>query len=445
MPGARGRPQKIKIRILAQNDLLTMMRYAFIAIVLLLLTAACRAPLGYTETLWMPPPQEPVPPTTARRAAPADAEAYEPDTAHLDHTPIKYIRVNVHWMNNAAKTANLDDWRAVNYTKGMIHAANYALENNRAMWLPYGNETPLLPTRFRYVLTGRPDDPNDDGIYFHYDDTLYYYVHIGRRNANYSSRRVVDKYGVQLDTVLNLFVMPYHVDSMYAPNFRGEQVGVALGNAVKIAGPWLRMWGQDPESYWQTRGNINHEVGHIYGLAHAWNTNDGCDDTPRHSQKCFNKDSGPGCDTLTSNNVMDYCALQVAWTPCQIGRVLMRMADESAKTRRLLQPNWCTLHPDRTIWVADTVVWRGAKDLEGELTIMPGGRLVVQNRVSLPAGARIIVEPGGELALEEGARLHNACGDTWAGVVIREKNGLAGRVSSAGRVTVENLSHQENR
>lgn len=362
--------------------------------------------------------------------------AYQPDTAHLDHTPMRYVRVNVHWLNNTDSTANLEGWRAINYTKGMIHAANYALENNRAMWLPHANETPTLPTQFRYVLSGRPSDPDDDGIYFHYDDNLYPYIHIGRKNANYSSRKVIEQYGVQLDTVLNIFVMPYHLDSMANPRFKAEQVGVALGNAVKIAGPWVRMWERNYESYWETRGNINHEIGHIFGLSHAWNTNDGCEDTPLHNQRCFSRDSGPGCDTLASNNVMDYNALQVAWSPCQIGSVQRRLADENAKQRRFLQPQWCELKEDKHIFIRDTVVWYGAKDLEGHLTVEAGGHLTIQCRVSLPAEARIRVLAGGVLVLQD-ARLHNACGEEWMGIQLEERGAAPGQVILEGSPRIE--------
>lgn len=412
-------------------------------LILSLALYACQAPARLVW--WQPSVQEASLPQSydavaaPRSALPAYCNSqlgYQPDTSHLDHTPVREVRVNIHWINNTAKTANLDDWKAVNYAKGMIHAANYALENNRAMWLPHDNQTPVLPTRFRYVLTGRPSQPDDDGIYFHYDDSLYHYVHIGRRNANYSSRKVIQKYGIQLDTVLNIFVMPYHLDSMANPKFKAEQVGVALGDAVKIAGPWVRMWEKNYESFWETRGNINHEIGHIFGLNHAWNTNDGCDDTPRHDQRCFNRDSGPGCDTLASNNVMDYNALQLAWSPCQIGSVHQRMADERARQRRFLQPNWCELHDDRHIVIQDTVVWSGAKDLEGHLTIAPGGHLTIRCRVSMPAEGRITVRAGGTLVLED-ARLHNACGEEWMGIQIEDTASNPGQVIRLGSTGVE--------
>ena len=48
------------------------------------------------------------------------------------------------------------------------------LIRNSKMRLPVGNNTPVIPEmRYQYLLTPHPDIPNDDGIYFHYDDELY--------------------------------------------------------------------------------------------------------------------------------------------------------------------------------------------------------------------------------------------------------------------------------
>ena len=254
-------------------------------------------------------------------AACRNYETYIPDTAHLDHTPIKYIRLNIHWMNNADSTENYNGQEGIDFAKGLVFATNYDLERNKKMWLPNNNETPKLPIQYRYVLTPRPDDPDDDGIYFHYDDELYYYVGRGK-NSNVFDKRVFKKYGIQLDTVLNIFILPHHPDSIDSPTYAAYMMGVALGNAVKITGVY-----ENKGDYWLNRGNFNHEVGHILGLSHAWINNDGCDDTPRHKNNCWGRGDRPECDTLTSNNVMDYNAMQHSWTPCQIGKVHRNMSN----------------------------------------------------------------------------------------------------------------------
>lgn len=364
-----------------------------------------------------------------------DYEAYMPDTNYLDHFPIKQIRINFHWMNSADSSQNYNEKDALYFTKGLLHAMNYDLNKNNKMWLPHNNDTPVLPNPYRLVLTPRPNDPDDDGIYFHFDDELYYYVVRGK-NANLYDREVFKKYGVQLDTVLNIFIMPHHPDSVASPTYAVHGTGIALGNSIKVAGIHVAY-----NSFWGFRGTFNHEVGHILGLSHTWAYNDGCDDTPQHDQQCWNRGQGNGCDSLTSNNVMDYNAMQHAWSPCQVGKIQMRLSDETSRQRKYLIPNWCELHEDRHIHIRDTIVWAGMKDLEGHLTIEPGGMLTIKCRVSLPKDAKITVKAGGTLIVDEG-RLHNACGDQWQGIEIEQIGSSKGAVTFLGEVKVENVLNE---
>ncbi len=370
-----------------------------------------------------------------KRKACRDYEGYVPDTNYLDHFPIKQVRVNFHWMNSADSSKHYYGEEAIKFTKGLLHAMNYDLNKNNKMWLPHNNDTPVLPNPYRLVLTPRPDDPDDDGIYFHFDDELYYYVVRGK-NANLYDREVFNRYGVQLDTVLNIFIMPHHPDSVASKTYKAFGTGVALGNSIKVAGVHIAH-----NSFWGFRGTFNHEVGHILGISHTWAYNDGCDDTPKHDNTCWNRGQRPGCDTLASNNVMDYNAMQHAWTPCQIGKIQMRMADEKSRQRKFLIPNWCELHEDRHIHIRDTIVWAGAKDLEGHLTIEPGGMLTIQCRVSIPKDGKITVKPGGTLVVEEG-RLHNACGDEWQGIEVEELGDQKGQVTFLGEVQLENMANE---
>lgn len=360
-----------------------------------------------------------------------DPSNYIPDTTHLNHTPIRFIRVNVHWMNSEDSTKNYNGEEAVKFARGMLRYANNDLKNNRKMWLPHNNNTPVITTQYRYVLTPRPNDPDDDGIYFHYDDELFYHIHKGK-TKNLYKRAVFEKYGVQLDTVLNLFVMPHHPDSIASPTYNAYGVGVALGNAVKLSGIF-ESGGKD----WVYRGLINHEIGHIYGLTHTWAYNDGCDDTPKHPQKCWNRTKEPPCDTMASNNVMDYNALQNAFTPCQIGKVHYRMASPNSRQRKFLIPKWCDLKEKKHIFIKDTIVWNCMKDLESHITIEDGGKLTMRCRISLPKGAKITVKPGGTLVLDD-CQLHNACGEKWQGIEVQSEGKKKGEVVFLGEPKIEN-------
>jgi hypothetical protein len=358
-------------------------------------------------------------------------EYYQPDTNRLEEYPLREIRVNIHFMNTTDSLYPYYGERAYQFAKDLIYYANEDLDENRQMTLPIGNNTPVLPPHYRLRLTGRPDDPDDRGVYWHFDDSLYYYVHRGR-NANLMSRQVIKRYAVQPDTVLNMFVMPHHPDSIRSKTYPNERVGVALGTSVKLAG--LNF---DPDyPAWGYRGLINHEVGHVLGLIHSWSAADGCADTPVHPNDCFSPQQ-PGCGDRTPNNVMDYAYLQRVWTPCQIGRIRARFAQLGSRQRQLLKPRWCRYRDFRTLRIADTVSWLGARDLEGDLIIEPGGYLNVHCRLSLPPGARILVRAGGTLHLHD-ALVHSDCPDgEWRGIELEARGKDRGQILTSGRIRIE--------
>jgi hypothetical protein len=140
---------------------------------------------------------------------------------------------------------------------------------------------------------------------------------------------------------------------------------------------------------------------------------------------------------------MDYNAMQHAWTPCQIGKVHRNLSNLRHRARKFLQANWCELHEDRHIFIRDTIVWAGAKDLEGHLTIEDGGSLTIKCRVSLPKDAKLTIKPGGTLTLDNG-HLHNACGDQWQGIEIQQLGKKKGRVVYIGEPKVEDVRKPEN-
>ncbi len=359
-----------------------------------------------------------------------DPLAYAPDTNNLAATPVKYIRLNVHFMNSSDSSSNYYGREAEKFAWGMVQTANETIGRNKKMLLPPGNDTPVLPPRYQYVLTGRP---GEKGVYSHFDDELYYYVHKGQ-NANLFDRRVIEKYGVQLDSVLNIFIMPHHPDSIASPTYNAYGVGVALGKAIKLSGVY-----ENKSPFWTFKGLFNHEVGHIFGLGHTWAFNDGCDDTPRHPG-CWDQYGPPPCDSLASNNLMDYNNSQGAWTPCQIGKVHQRMANILSRQRKFLVPTWCELKEEGHVFIRDTVTWNGAKDLEGHLTLERDAHLTVRCRVSLPRNAKITVKPGATLVLDN-CQVHNDCGDEWEGIELQREGKHEGRLIYIGAPAVENVRH----
>lgn len=349
-----------------------------------------------------------------------DYPPYVPDeSANGRRVAHRTLRVNYHIVNASDSTRNFLAESGTPYMYQLTREINRKLEQNIPMSLPAAREVPVLPTRFRLQITPIAGADWDDGVYYHFDDSLYAYVHKGRHRNN-SDRRVIDRYAIRPDSVINIFVLPHHPDSVGSPTYPSGGVGIALGMAMKVSG--LFEHGLPPSEF---AGLTLHEVGHILGLSHTWQFNDGCDDTPHHPN-CFNVGKPP-CDSLLSNNVMDYNTWQQAWTPCQLGKVHRNMCRQGGSARAYLVRDWCTARPDGDVRVTAAEVWEGETDLFGNLDILPGGHLTIRCRVSMPADTRITVHPGGTLVLD-GAWLHNDCGLPWGGIRLLRRKGREGKV-----------------
>ena len=384
--------------------------------------------------------------SSTRRGGPCGKkENYIPDADHIEHTPVKIIRMNFHVMNNSNGKGNIDEKTGVEFIKQVFKTSNWKLKSNRKMNLPPGNDTPVLPPRYQYKIVGMPDDPNDDGIYFHNDDELYFMI-AGGRDQNNFDREVYNKYGVQKDSVLNVFVMADHIDSLKSKTYRSASRGVGFGKWLKVVG-FLK----NSKKFRNKNGKrenigkyssmrlLNHEVGHCVGLRHTWKGNDGCDDTPNHSN-CWNKKKTPPCNEYWSNNFMDYNAHASAWSPCQIGTIHHNFHRRSS-IRDMLEKTWCTFNPEAITEVNESINWLGSKDLEGNIFIGPTGKLRVTCKVSLPAGAKIKIWPGGELILD-GGTLYNDCGQEWEGIEIMKKGGQEGKVVVGPNSEINNVKRE---
>ncbi|MEM9835400.1 MAG: M43 family zinc metalloprotease [Bacteroidota bacterium] len=364
-----------------------------------------------------------------------DASLYIPDTNHLEHMPLRQVNVCFHFMNTADTLYRYNGAEGVKYAEQLVNYANKDLSENAESWLqPTGQEVPKLPTRYYLRLVNKAGT-EEPAVYFHYDEELYDYVFSGR-NRNIGDRSVITKYGVDIDEVLNIFVMAPPRDSLSSPTFKADALtGVFLGKAIKVAGFHPRH-----RPAWEHRGNINHEIGHALGLHHAWLKHDGCEDTRAHANRCWARSQSAYCDTMTSNNIMDYSALQNAWTPCQIGRIHARMGDLDSKQRGWLGRIWCKSRAREEILIDDTIVWEGNRDLTKSIRIKAGGRLVINARTHLARDAKIIVDPGGQLELGPRAWLHNDCGEAWGGIESGTQGRLKGSVVISEGARLENLS-----
>lgn len=358
---------------------------------------------------------------------------YLPDPSKPAYMPARLVRVNFHVMNSRDSSHNFQPEAARNYLRELLGHVNAELDTNVRNWRSPEN-TGVLPKAFRFVISPQPV-PGDDGFYFHYDDDLYYYVSQGK-NANNYSRKVIDKYAVGKDSIINIFLMVHPDDSIKSKTYRANGQGIALGTAFKLAGLF-----ESKESAKSFDGLFNHELGHVFGLQHAW-TEDGCPDTQNHPNKCWTYTDEEPCRSQATNNMMDYNAYQIALTPCQLGKLHGTLANESHVARKCLVPVWCQRNPERDIVITDSVAFMGARDFEGNITVADGGILYLSCRVSMPENAYILVEPGGKLWLD-GCKLHNSCGKNWQGILVQSRRFVKGQVLVRRNPTILNVQRKK--
>ncbi len=382
------------------------------------------------------------PPTEKLGNVCSDKSNYIPDPNYLSHTPDRVVKVNFHFIQNSQGKANFNEKEGIECVDRVLSAANGNLWYNQKMLLPKGNDTPVIPARYKYELTPDPNDPDDDGIYFHQDDDFYYLINRGKDRNNYN-QDVFKKYGIQKNEVLNIFVQDHHLDSLKSETYKDSMTGIAFKTWVKC-GMWYSAENEvvivdGVETYpkrWLAHKQMNHEIGHVFSLGHTWAGNDGCEDTPNHSN-CWERTTSPPCNEY-SNNIMDYNPLRNAFTPCQIGRVHYTLTNRDIK-RNLLKRTWCAIN-QKPIVIKKDFQWNSCKDLESHIVVESGNTLTIRCRVSLPKDAKIEVLPGAKLIID-GGRLHNDCGEQWQGIEIHKMGRNEGQVQLMNGGVIENTVH----
>lgn len=246
---------------------------------------------------------------------------------------LKYIKVNIHIILKDDNTGNFretDDGNGNNtyngylFAQDIVNRSNYKLANNQQMTLPLNNTTQVCPINFRYELKG---------VYFHRDSELYNYILPEVDNTfNPIKRRLYSKYKINESSEINVFIINH--DNLT----RGEAIDV--GNNVEASFLIAGNWREYKNGNTSTSDNLfNHEMGHVLGLFHTWDSDDFCNDTP------FNPNLWCESDASHSNNVMDWNCSQNSFTPCQLDRIMTNLNSGFKKFisgPKMHTPNYCT-------------------------------------------------------------------------------------------------------
>ncbi len=364
---------------------------------------------------------------------------YRPDSAALGQTPMRYVRINIHVVRKSNKTGNFSDSSGKAYIKKLVSEANYNLQNNQKMNLPIGNQTPVLPIGYQYVLTG--ENPNDDGIYFIDDHEVYLFD--GSNIPQIATSTLFDRYGKQKGKVINIFLM----ENKDSTDYNGR--GIGYPDWVKMSSSYANF--KRDFGTWFMVGLFNHEVGHSLGLWHTWDGGSGCPDTPTHPN-CWNHEPEGICK-VASNNMMDYNANDNALTPCQIAIVQYNFTQSQPYgSRSKLIENWCIYKPDSLTTIAENqnTVWKKTYDLEGDITIAQNASLTIKSRVNLPKNAKIYIAKNAKLIVD-GGLITNLCQEQWAGIEVwgasnaSKKRNYAASVILKNNGLIENLKTTANR
>lgn len=336
-----------------------------------------------------------------------------------EHVPIKTLKVAYHLFQNDDGSGNfsLNNPDHVAYLNNVEMVVNLRLANLGP--LNIGNSPYIIDTRVRIDVVA---------MYEHRNTSV---INVPDAATQYQDYVIDDASGYGLSSEDITGVEHILLAGQYGDlgccggraSWFGEQGWIVLDS-------WYEHFmAAGPTSFsWTIPGHFIHEMGHAMNLDHNY-LSGGCD-------VCSDNDAVPGgpCPSIgMSNNYMDARAdltpgaengynasnPDPGLSACQLGIVHHALEGNIANRTiwRVVREDHCVRDPDAAIAVSGTYIWNDSKKLQGDLIITSGSTLTVKCRIHMPAGAKVIVQQGARLIIDEG-QFTNLCGEFWHGIEV---------------------------
>jgi hypothetical protein len=325
------------------------------------------------------------------------------------HTPIKYIKVDIHVFQMDDGTGNLQNIPAHTfYINDVIKQANAwmgGLEKPNIGTTPY-----IFDCKVRLVLTH-----------------IYYHAHtVDWQWGTPDNRRAM------ADAMYTKYVTNDFDNLGLTADDKGSNLHLFLeGSTTSNGGEasdfgdkrWIRMGGwynnYINNAAYGTAGNLRHEIGHSCGLFHNFQGGGSgyqCDDCP-------DNDGPTDCPLQgSSNNFMDYFPSgATALSQCQMGKMHYYLSGKAGNISDCVVKDYCSLATgeDITITSGQNIFWKSSKNLKGNITIQNGGALSIQCSIAFPQAASITVNTNGILTIDGSSLIPTCNSVTWAGINIQ--------------------------
>lgn len=358
---------------------------------------------------------------------------YITDAVYPERRPVLKVRVNFHFMLKSDGTGNFTATstntthqstyitNGYDYVNDLLYNVNLNLQNNQKAACPAENTIPNLPIQLEFELFKDKNDPDDKGVYFHsVPDVDYYYEvnHVSALKAKYSKKG---------SAVMDIF---------FVANKKDEKTNggssVFYGDCFQILDVWRAYRDDAGLAGWNFSPTICHEFGHSVGLTHTFNGQANCSDAD------YPKTSTPPC-----NNWMTYEASKTSLTPCQLGLVHEYLTNSLPDY--INKDDLYTFNSARTVIInsGENIVWNSNRYLQGNIVLKSGSKLTLNCSLNMAQGAKIIIEPGAILDVENGTITNNH-GELWQGIEVmgnaNEGQQVSGTSGAQGKLILNNAT-----